>query len=132
MRIFIAGATGALGRRLVPQLVERGHEVVGMTRSRSKRDDLRALGARPTVADALDAGAVRRAVAEAAPEAVVHQLTALSGEPDLRHFDRAFAATTGCAPRAPTTCSPPRARRVRPGSWPRATRAGPSRAPGAR
>jgi 2-alkyl-3-oxoalkanoate reductase len=93
MRIFIAGATGALGRRLVPQLVERGHEVVGMTRSPSKRDDLRALGARPAVADALDAGAVRRAVAEAAPEAVVHQLTALSGEPDLRHFDRAFAAT---------------------------------------
>ena len=65
MRIFIAGATGALGRLLVPQLVERGHEVVGMTRSPAKRDDLRALGARPVVADALDAGAVRRAVAEA-------------------------------------------------------------------
>jgi nucleoside-diphosphate-sugar epimerase len=93
MRIFIAGATGALGRRLVPQLVERGHEVVGMTRSPAKRADLSALGARAVVADALDADAVRRAVAEAAPEAVVHQLTALSGELDMRHIDRALAAT---------------------------------------
>ena len=93
MRIFIAGATGALGGRLVPKLVAEGHQVTGMTRSPAKAEMLRALGARPAVADALDAGAVRRAVGEASPEVVVHQLTALSGELDLRHIDRTMAAT---------------------------------------
>jgi nucleoside-diphosphate-sugar epimerase len=93
MKVFLAGATGALGTQLVPQLVARGHEVVGMTRSASKVDALRALGARPAVADALDPDAVARVVAEAEPEVIVHQLTALSGEPDLRHLDRVMAAT---------------------------------------
>src|ERR671917_2705513 len=93
MKVFVAGATGVLGRQLVPQLVARGHEVVGMTRTASKQDLLRGLGARPVVADALDPDAVTRAVASAEPEVIVHQLTALSGEFDLRHIDRFFATT---------------------------------------
>jgi nucleoside-diphosphate-sugar epimerase len=95
MKIFVAGATGALGRALVPQLVARGHEVVGMTRSRSKQDLVRSLGARPVVADALDPEAVAQAVAVAEPEAIVHELTALSGKMslrDARHPDRSSAA----------------------------------------
>src|SRR4051812_4409254 len=93
MNVFVAGATGALGMHLVPQLVADGHEVVGMTRSPAKRDAVRALGARPVVADALDPDAVARAVAEAEPEVIVHQLTALSGAMDMRHIDRFFAMT---------------------------------------
>src|SRR5688500_1037858 len=91
VKIFLAGATGVLGRELVPQLVARGHEVVGMTRTPSKQDGLRALGARPVVADALDRDAVARAVASAEPEVIVHQLTALSGKMgirDARHPER--------------------------------------------
>jgi 2-alkyl-3-oxoalkanoate reductase len=95
MKIFVAGATGVLGRELVPQLVARGDEVVGMTRSASKQDLLRTLGARPVVADALDPDAVAQAVASAAPEVIVHQLTALSGPLGLRearHPERSPAA----------------------------------------
>jgi nucleoside-diphosphate-sugar epimerase len=91
MEIFVAGATGVLGRALVPQLVARGHEVVGMTRSASKQDLVRSLGARPVVADALDPDAVAQAVASAEPEVIVHELTALSGEMsmrDARHPER--------------------------------------------
>jgi 2-alkyl-3-oxoalkanoate reductase len=94
MKVFVAGATGVLGRALVPQLVARGHEVVGMTRSASKQDLVRGLGARPVVADALDAYAVARVVASAEPEVIVHQLTALSGPMsmrDARRPDRSFA-----------------------------------------
>jgi 2-alkyl-3-oxoalkanoate reductase len=96
MKVFLAGATGALGSKLVPQLVARGHEVVGMTRSASKQDLVRSLGARPVVADALDPDAVAQAVASAEPEVIVHQLTALSGPMsirDARHPDRSVAAT---------------------------------------
>jgi nucleoside-diphosphate-sugar epimerase len=92
MRIFVAGATGALGRPLVAQLVKNGHEVTGMTRSESKQDLLRELGARPVVADALDPDAVARAVAEAEPEVIVHQLTAI-GAFNPRRMERDFAAT---------------------------------------
>jgi len=96
MKVFVAGATGVLGRELVPQLVARGHEVVGMTRSASKQDLVRGLGARPVVADALDPDAVAQAVASAEPEVIVHQLTALSGKMsirDARHPERSFAFT---------------------------------------
>jgi 2-alkyl-3-oxoalkanoate reductase len=96
MKVFVAGATGVLGRELVPQLVGRGHGVVGMTRSASKQDLVRSLGALPVVADALDPDAVAQAVASAEPEVIVHQLTALSGPMsarDMRHPDRSFAAT---------------------------------------
>lgn len=91
MKVFVAGATGVLGRALVPLLVARGHEVVGMTRSASRQDLVRSLGARPVVADALDPGAVAQAVASAEPEVIVHELTALSGKMsvrDMRHPGR--------------------------------------------
>jgi nucleoside-diphosphate-sugar epimerase len=93
MKVLVAGATGAMGKQLVPRLVANRHDVVGMTRSASKQDSLRALGARPVVADALDPDQVARAVAEAEPDVIVHQLTALSGALDMRHFDRDFTLT---------------------------------------
>jgi nucleoside-diphosphate-sugar epimerase len=92
MRIFLAGATGALGTSLVPKLVERGHTVVGTTRSEAKAAALWDLGASPAVVDALDRDAVIAAVAAAHPDAVVHQLTALAGA-DFRRFERSFALT---------------------------------------
>jgi 2-alkyl-3-oxoalkanoate reductase len=93
MRVFVAGATGALGRRLVPLLVANGHQVTAMTRSVGKTMDLYAAGAEPVVADALDRDAVLAAVTAARPDAVVHQLTDLAGVTDLRKFDQGFAAT---------------------------------------
>jgi nucleoside-diphosphate-sugar epimerase len=93
MRVFVAGATGAIGRRLVPQLVARGHEVTGTTRTPDKAGELRALGACPVVIDGLDGVALGHAVAQAEPAAIVHQMTGLAATPDLRHFDRWFAAT---------------------------------------
>ena len=80
MRVFVAGATGAIGRQLVPRLVEAGHEVHGMTRSESKQAVLEELGAVPVVADALDPGQVADAVGRAKPDVIVHQLTALAGK----------------------------------------------------
>jgi nucleoside-diphosphate-sugar epimerase len=93
MRIFVAGATGALGRRLVPLLVSGGHQVTGMTRSPGKAAWLRAAGAEPVVADAPDRDDVLRVVTAARPEVVVHQLTDLAGMTNLRRFDAGFAAT---------------------------------------
>jgi nucleoside-diphosphate-sugar epimerase len=93
MKVFVAGATGAVGKRLVPLLVSQGHEVVGMTRSARKADSVRRMGAEPTVADGLDASAVRQAVERAEPEAVIHQMTALSGAKSFRRFDREFAGS---------------------------------------
>jgi len=92
MRVFVAGATGAIGKQLVPRLVAAGHEVHGMTRSESKQAMLHDLGAVPVIADALDPDQVAEAVARAKPEVIVHQLTAI-GALDLRHVDRAFALT---------------------------------------
>jgi nucleoside-diphosphate-sugar epimerase len=91
LRIFLAGATGAVGQHLVPMLVERGHQVTGTTRSRA--DELRAQGAEPVAVDPLDAAALRDAVVAARPDVVVHQLTALSDLGMSRNFDRAFALT---------------------------------------
>src|SRR5215210_4746674 len=93
MKVLVAGATGALGKQLVPRLVARGHDVVGMTRSHSKRELVLDMGATPAVADALDPEQVARAVATAEPDVIVHELTDLSGGLDLRHFDRTFANT---------------------------------------
>ncbi len=93
MKVFVAGATGALGTQLVPRLVAAGHEVVAMTRSPGKEAQIRALGATPVVADALDPQAVGRAVAHAEPEVIVHELTALSRSVNLRRFDRDFSLT---------------------------------------
>ena len=93
MRVFVAGAGGAIGRRLVPQLVERGHEVVASTRSKKKLDELRALNAEPVVMDGLDALQVGEVVARAEPDAIVHQMSALANMSDLRRFDKEFAVT---------------------------------------
>src|SRR5262245_62040420 len=93
MKVFIAGATGVLGRQAVPTLAANGHEVVGMTRTEGKQDQLRRLGAEPVVADALDADAVGRAVGEAEPDVIVHQLTAIPPAINMRRFDREFALT---------------------------------------
>lgn len=92
MRVFVAGATGAIGRQLVPRLVAADHEVFGMTRSDSKRAALEAIGAVPVVADALDPDEVADAVARARPDVIVHQLTAI-GDIDMRHLERDFALT---------------------------------------
>jgi nucleoside-diphosphate-sugar epimerase len=92
MRVFVAGATGAMGKQLVPRLVKAGHEVIGMTRTESKQETVWDLGAKPVVADALDPEQVADAVARTQPEVIVHQLTAISGF-DTRHFDREFALT---------------------------------------
>jgi nucleoside-diphosphate-sugar epimerase len=93
MRIFVAGAAGALGKQLIPRLVEDGHEVTGMTRSESKSPMVQELGATPVVADGLNPEQVANAVAESNPEVIVHELTALSGDPDMRHWDRYFELT---------------------------------------
>jgi len=92
MRVFVAGATGAIGKQLVPRLVKAGHEVHGMTRSESKQAMLHELGAVAVVADALDPGEVAESVGKARPDVIVHQLTAI-GSIDLRHLDRDFAMT---------------------------------------
>jgi nucleoside-diphosphate-sugar epimerase len=94
MRILVAGAAGAIGKQLVPLLVAEGHDVVGITRSESKRELIEAMGARAAIADALDADAVAAVVASAEPEAIAHELTALSGKFDLRNFDRFFETTS--------------------------------------
>lgn len=93
MKIFVAGATGAIGQQLVPMLVANGHHVVGTTRTEAKRGPLRQLGAEPVVLDALDAAAVGRAVGEAEPDVIVHQLTAIPPIIDMRHIDRDFELT---------------------------------------
>jgi nucleoside-diphosphate-sugar epimerase len=93
MRVFVAGAAGAIGQQLLPQLVAQGHQVTASTRSPAKAARLRELGAEPVVLDGLDAMAVGEAVARAEPEAVVHQMTSLAAGFDLRHFDRMFAVT---------------------------------------
>ena len=93
MRIFVAGAAGAIGQQLLPQLTAQGHQVTATTRSPAKLDLLRGLGAEPVVVDGLDAAAVGEAVARSEPEVVVHQMTSLTGVLSLRRFDKEFAAT---------------------------------------
>jgi nucleoside-diphosphate-sugar epimerase len=94
MRVFVAGGTGVIGRRLVPQLVARGHEVTATTTGPAKLGLLQQLGAEPVVMDGLDAMSVGEAVAVARPDVIVHQMTAIAaGKPDLKHMDRWFATT---------------------------------------
>jgi 2-alkyl-3-oxoalkanoate reductase len=93
MRVLVVGATGAVGRQLVPQLIAAGDQVWATTRSLAKVGDLRAAGAEPLVLDGLDGAAVDEAVARAEPEVIVHEMTALAGSLDLRKFERTFAAT---------------------------------------
>jgi nucleoside-diphosphate-sugar epimerase len=93
MRILVAGATGAVGLQLVPQLIAAGHSVVGTTRTPAKAEIIRRMGAEPAIADGLDALAIRDAVIAAKPDVVIDQMTDLGAVTDLRHFDRAFATT---------------------------------------
>ena len=93
MRVFVAGGTGVVGRRLVPQLVARGHRVTATTTNPGKLGLLEQLGADAVVMDGLDAASVGEAVAAARPDAIVHQMTAIAGKPDMKHFDRWFAIT---------------------------------------
>ena len=93
MRVFVTGATGALGRYLVPGLIAAGHQVTASTRTPGKVAQLRAAGAEPVVLDGLDREAVIAAVQAAAPEVIVHQMTALAGMRSLRNPDKQFAAT---------------------------------------
>jgi nucleoside-diphosphate-sugar epimerase len=94
MRVFVTGATGALGRHLVPMLVAAGHEVTATTRTPGKTARLREAGAEPVVLDGLDAGAVIAAVRAATPEVIVHEMTALADMRSLRRVDRVFATTS--------------------------------------
>ncbi len=93
MTIFITGATGAIGRRLVRLLVSNGHAVIGTTRTAGKTEALSAAGATPVVLDVLDRDAVRESVVRAEPDVVVHQATALAAFTDFRKFDEGFALT---------------------------------------
>ncbi len=93
MRVFVAGATGAVGRELVPQLISAGHTVAGLTRSSAKAEAIKRAGAQPIIADVFDAPAIRQAFMSFRPEIVIHQMTGLTGMTDLTHFDRSFAAT---------------------------------------
>src|SRR5438132_2308406 len=93
MRVFVAGASGALGSRLVPQLVDAGHEVIGTHHSPGNAELLRSLGAEPVLVDLLDTVKVRTAVLEAEPEAIVHEATALATAKWSRNFDKTFTET---------------------------------------
>ena len=93
MRVFVAGACGAIGTRLVPQLIARGHEVVGTFRTPGHGDRIRALGAEPVELDVLDERAVRQAVLTAHPDAIIHEATALANIHWSRNLDRSFALT---------------------------------------
>jgi 2-alkyl-3-oxoalkanoate reductase len=93
MRVFVAGASGAIGTRLVPQLIDQGHEVIGTSRSHGNAERVRALGAEPIVLDLLDRRAVRKALLEAEPDAIVHQATALADAGFSKNLDRSFAQT---------------------------------------
>ncbi len=93
MRVFVAGGTGVIGRRLVPQLVARGHQVTATTTSPGKFDVLERLVADAVEMDGLDAVSVGEAVARARPDVIVHQMTAIAGTPDMKHMDRWFATT---------------------------------------
>jgi nucleoside-diphosphate-sugar epimerase len=93
MKIFIAGATGAVGRRLIPALIQLGHQVIGMSRSKDKMKMIRASGAAPVIADAFDAKALNNALQETKPDVVMHQLTSIPGRLNLRNIGRDFALT---------------------------------------
>ena len=93
MRVFVAGASGAIGARLVPRLIDRGHEVTGTFRSAEKQARVRSLGAEAIMLDLLDAPAVRKAVLDAKPEAIIHEATALANGGFSRKLDKTFAQT---------------------------------------
>ena len=93
MKVYVAGANGAIGRRLVPQLIAAGHDVVGAVRSLPATQEMRSLGAEPVMVDGLDEKAVLDAVSRSEPEVVIHEMTSITKGGDIRHFDRWFAKT---------------------------------------
>src|SRR5215475_10418537 len=93
MRVLVAGATGAIGRQLVPQLLAAGHQVSATTRTAAKAAGLRAAGAEPYLLDALDAAAVGEVVARAEPEVIVHEMTSIPAKMNFRKFAETFAPT---------------------------------------
>jgi 2-alkyl-3-oxoalkanoate reductase len=93
MRVFVTGASGAIGTRLVPQLIDRGHEVIGTSRSPQSAERVRGLGAKPVMLDLLDPDAVRKSVIGAAPDAIVHEATALANVRFTRNLDKSFVDT---------------------------------------
>src|SRR3954447_3389356 len=93
MRVLVAGASGAIGSRLVPQLIDAGHEVIGTHNSPASAESLRTYGAKPVMVDLLDAGAVRKVVLENEPEAIVHEATALASAKFSRNLDKTLAKT---------------------------------------
>jgi nucleoside-diphosphate-sugar epimerase len=93
VRVFVAGGTGVVGRRLVPQLVAQGHHMTATTTGPSRLGMLEQLGADAVVMNGLDGMSVGEAVAAARPDVIVHQMTAITGKPDMRHMDRWFATT---------------------------------------
>src|SRR5262245_41279615 len=93
MRVFVAGSTGAVGKVIVPLLLQRGHSVTGLVHSAAKAKQLEALGAKAAVADAFDARRLTEAIEHARPEAIIHQLTSISGTSNFRKFDQEFAVT---------------------------------------
>src|SRR5262245_2596544 len=93
MKVFLAGGSGVIGKRLIPMLVASGHNVVATTRTPAKMNGLRMLGARPFALDAFDRTAVLKAVASAAPDVLVDELTALSSMRNLKKFDEELAIT---------------------------------------
>ncbi len=129
MKVFVAGASGAIGMRLVPQLIAAGHDVTAMTRSEQTAGRLRAFGATAVAADALERNEVMQAVMRAEPEVMIHQLTGLAGVKSLKNFDREFVLTNRLRTEAPTTCWRAPARRERGGSSRRATATGSTSGP---
>ena len=125
MRVFVAGASGAIGSHLVPQLIERGHDVVG-THALAGRSEPPALLWAPSrwCSTCSTRGRCAKAVRDARPDAIVHQATALRGLTDFKHFDKASPRPTASAPRAPTRCSRPRATAMSTASSRRASPAG--------
>jgi nucleoside-diphosphate-sugar epimerase len=121
MRVFVTGATGALGRHLVPGLIAAGHDVTATTRTPGKVAQLRAAGAAAAVVDGRDRDAVIATVIAAEPDVIVHQMTALAAMRSLRRVDKVFAATNELRTRAPTTCWRRRSWRAPAGSSRRAT-----------
>src|SRR5689334_10155657 len=93
MRVFVAGASGAVGSRLLPQLLSAGHTVVGLTRNSAKVEAIRRAGADVAVADALNRAAIVEAVVAAKPDVITHEMTSLGDANDLRRFDRSFSVT---------------------------------------
>ena len=121
MRVLVAGATGAIGRPLVPLLSTAGHEVIGLTRSVEKAEALRATGAEAVVADALDATAIDRVMADAAPEVVVHQLTALPDDYEPRALAKAYPRTSRLRREGTRNLLAAARRAARSAWWPRAS-----------